>query len=471
MRRVALHEGADLAGFRSAARSLVAEGIPPDEVVWESGEATLFGAPLRPDAPALALPRVFGELARLVAPHSDPERYALLYRALWRILTGERALLEIASDPLVHRLGLMARSVRRDIHKMHAYLRFRRLDGEPERFAAWFEPDHFIVEAATPFFAERFGAMEWLIATPKGSAAWDRRDLYFGPPGERRDAPAGDVFEDGWSAYYAAIFNPARTNPTLMRSHMAKKYWHNLPEAAVIPNLVRAAANRTSGMIDRETTMPKKRMPEAALATMHDQAPENLEELNALIGAAGPLVPGATQAVFGEGPVGAAIALVGEQPGDEEDIAGRPFVGPAGRLLDRALADAGIERSKAYLTNAVKHFKFERRGKRRLHAKPTAGEISHYRWWLERELDLVHPRLTVALGASAVLALAGKAIPVTRARGAATFLHERPGLITVHPSYLLRLPEETAKAEAYAHFVADLREAKALSERKAHRAA
>lgn len=471
MRRVSLAEGADLDGFRSAARSLVAEGTRPDDVVWESGQATLFGEPIRPDAPPLSLPRAFGGLARQVAPHSNPERYALLYRALWRLLNGERSLLDVASDPLVHRLGLMARSVRRDIHKMHAYLRFRRLEGETERYAAWFEPDHFIIEAATPFFVDRFGAMEWLIATPKGSAAWDRRELRFGPPGERRDAPKGDIFEEGWSTYYAAIFNPARTNPTLMRSHMAKKYWHNLPEAAVIPALVRKAASQTSGMIDREATMPKKRVPEAALAAMHDQAPSSLDALNAIIRDAGPLVPGATQAVFGEGPVRAAIAFVGEQPGDEEDIAGRPFVGPAGCLLDRALGEAGIERSTAYLTNAVKHFKFEQRGKRRIHAKPTAGEIAHYRWWLERELDLVQPLLTVALGASAALALAGRAMPVTRSRGTAVFLHERPGFVTVHPSYLLRLPDEAAKAEAYAAFVADLREAKSLSEAETRRAA
>ena len=471
MRRVTLGEGADLDGFRRAARALVAAGTPPDDIGWDSGPATLFGASVALDAAPLQLPRAFGELARQVVPHSDPERFALLYRALWRILHGERALLEVASDPIVHRLDLMARSVRRDIHKMHAYLRFRRLSGEAERYAAWFEPDHFVVEAATPFFVERFRSMRWLIATPKGSAAWDGDELRFGPAGQRSDAPTGDGFEDGWSTYYGAIFNPARTNPTLMRSHMAKKYWHNLPEAAAIPRLVRSAAARTSGMIDREATMPSRRPPEAALAAMHDQAPRSLDELNELIRKAGPLVPGATQAVLGEGPVGAALALVGEQPGDEEDLKGHPFVGPAGRLLDRALAEAGIDRSKAYLTNAVKHFKFEQRGKRRIHAKPTAGEISHYRWWLERELDLVQPRLTVALGASAVQALAGRAIPVTRARGPATFLHGRPGFVTVHPSYLLRLPDEAAKAEAYAQFVEDLRAARHLGERAPREAA
>jgi DNA polymerase len=475
MRRIALAEGADLDGFRRAVRSLVAANVPPGEAVFEAeSEATLFGMPPQDEAPALRLPRALGALIDEVVPHRDPKRYGLLYRTIWRVLHGERGLLEVASDPVMHRLGLMARSVRRDIHKMHAYLRFRRVDGpagEPERYAAWFEPDHFIVEAAAPFFVDRFQGFHWLVATPVGSARWDGRELSFGPPGQRHDAPAGDAFEAGWTAYYSAIFNPARTNPDLMRSHMAKKYWRNLPEAVAIPHLVRSATRRTSGMIEREATMPAKRKPEAALAAMQDQAPTTLAELNRLIEAAGPLVPGATQAVFGEGPMQPDLALVGEQPGDEEDLKGRPFVGPAGQLLDRALDEARIDRSRAYLTNAVKHFKFEQRGKRRLHSKPTAGEVSHYRWWLDRELELVQPKLVVALGATAVLALAGKAIPVTRARGPATFLHERAGFITVHPSYLLRLPDAEAKAEAYDRFVADLREAKSLSANRAGRRA
>jgi DNA polymerase len=132
-------------------------------------------------------------------------------------------------------------------------------------------------------------------------------------------------------------------------------------------------------------------------------------------------------------------------------------VGPAGRLLERALGEAGIDRKDVYLTNAVKHFKFEQRGKRRIHAKPTAGEVSHYRWWLMRELELIEPKLVVALGGTAVLALTGKQVPITRARGPANLLESFPGYITVHPSYLLRLPDEDAKRNAYAAFVDDMR--------------
>jgi DNA polymerase len=248
-----------------------------------------------------------------------------------------------------------------------------------------------------------------------------------------------------------------------MRAEMPKKYWRNMPETAAIPGLVRQAAARTGAMIEREPQMPVKRNPARAVAAMADQAPDSLEALNAIIRRSEPLVPGATQAVLGEGPVGAAIAFVGEQPGDQEDRQGRPFIGPAGQLLSRAMAEAGIDRGEAYLTNAVKHFKFEERGKRRIHQKPTAGEVSHYRWWLDRELDFVAPKLVVALGATAVLALTGKAIPITRARGPAQFEKPYAGFITVHPSYLLRLPDE-AKAEAYAAFVADLRRVHALGQ-------
>ena len=456
---VRLSPGADAAGFRDAVRRLAAAAVPPERVIWSVGEAPgLFGTPEAvTDAPALALPRGVGDLVTKVVPHRDPERYALLYTLVWRVLHGERRLLEVSSDPLVHRLERMAKAIARDLHKMHAFLRFRRVEGEgPERFVAWFEPDHHILAAAAPFFVGRFRSLHWTIITPEASARWDTVDLSFGPPGRREDAPATDGFEAGWRDYYESTFNPARTNLAAMRAEMPKKYWRNMPETAAIPGLVRAAATRTETMIERVPQPAIKRDPVRAVAAMADQAPESLEALNAIIRRSEPLVPGATQAVLGEGPVGAPIAFVGEQPGDQEDRQGRPFVGPAGQLLSRAMAEAGIVRGEAYLTNAVKHFKFEQRGKRRIHQNPTAGEVSHYRWWLERELDFVAPRLVVALGATAVLALAGRAIPVTRARGPADFGKGYSGFITVHPSYLLRLPDG-AKDEAYAAFVADLR--------------
>jgi DNA polymerase len=171
-----------------------------------------------------------------------------------------------------------------------------------------------------------------------------------------------------------------------------------------------------------------------------------------------PLYRFATQTVFGEGPVHAPVMLVGEQPGDQEDLQGRPFVGPAGRILDRALADAGVKRSRVYVTNAVKHFKFEPRGKRRLHKKPNAGEIEACKWWLDQELDIIKPALTVALGATAARALAGRAMPINASRGhLVEFRDGLPGLVTIHPSFLLRMPDPDVKEQEYRRFVQDLR--------------
>jgi DNA polymerase len=163
----------------------------------------------------------------------------------------------------------------------------------------------------------------------------------------------------------------------------------------------------------------------------------------------------ATQTVFGEGPLDARILFVGEQPGDQEDLAGRPFVGPAGRLFDKALAEAGVDRARTYVTNAVKHFKFERRGKRRIHQKPDGGEIAACRWWLEQERALIRPPLTVALGATAARAVFGKVVTIAAMRGRSHSLPDGEAWVTIHPSFLLRVRDN--REEEYARFVEDLR--------------
>jgi uracil-DNA glycosylase len=177
----------------------------------------------------------------------------------------------------------------------------------------------------------------------------------------------------------------------------------------------------------------------------------------------------ATQTVFGEGPAHARAVLVGEQPGDKEDLAGKPFVGPAGQMLDRALEEAGIDRSKVYVTNAVKHFKFVARGKIRLHQKPTTPEIRACRQWYERELATIKPTLVVAMGATAAQSVFGKMTPINKNRGHLIDLEQGiQALVTVHPSYLLRLPDAQAKAREYERFVSDLKIAATLLRRSAH---
>jgi uracil-DNA glycosylase len=466
MRSVTLRP-ADFASWRSAARDLILANVLPDQVEWlEAGRSgSLFGehaaAATANGTAAFNVPRSFVELAGVVALHKDPGRFALLYRLLWR-LRDEPRLMSDALDADVARSSGMRKSVERDIHKMHAFVRFRETSGATNSFRiAWFEPEHHILEAAAPFFVRRFANFPWSILTPEHSAHWDTHALSFGPGGRRSDAPAEDAHEDLWRTYYASIFNPARLKPTAMRQHMPKKYWRNLPESSLIPRLIADAGSRTLAMIDNAPTPPRTR----GIARQTERPPLPHDESLAAIHLQAqqcrncPLWQNATQTVCGEGPQAARIVFVGEQPGDQEDIAGRPFVGPAGRLFDSALEEARIERRLTYVTNAVKHFKFEPRGKRRIHKKPGELEISACNQWLRRELQLIQPRIVVALGATAARAMVGRAVAVGENRGKILSIGAPATdvLLTVHPSYLLRVPEERRDTE-YAQFVADLRQ-------------
>jgi len=301
--------------------------------------------------------------------------------------------------------------------------------------------------------------MRWSILTPQGAMHWDMTSLSFGPALDKSHAPRGDDWEDWWRSYYRSTFNPARANPAAQRAEMPKKYWRNLPEAGLIPGLLAEARQRTDRMIEAAPLVPRQApgwQPEPIVFPVAGSLEELKNEASACRRC--PLWKNATQMVFGEGPSDAPVVFVGEQPGDQEDLAGQPFVGPAGQMFDRALAEAGIDRSRVYVTNAVKHFKYLPRGKRRIHQRPNTGEIDHCRWWVERELDLIKPHLTVALGATASRALSGKSLTISRERGRLLqWRGGRAGLITVHPSFLLRLPDAAAQAVEYRRFVEDLR--------------
>lgn len=455
MHRVILTAPDDVDGWRAAARRLAVAGVDPAAIVWQVGDAPadLFGDAPLPPAPlraAFSVPRAFLDLADSAILHRDPERFALLYALLVRV-RDRPGLMEDRADPLLRRIDALAKTVRRDIHKMRAFVRFREVaEGDGTRFVAWFEPDHHIVRANAGFFIRRFASMRWSILTPDVSIHWDGETLREGPGARRSDAPDGDPVEALWQGYYAAIFNPARLKTGAMLSEMPKKYWRNLPEAALIPDLIAGAQAREAAMIATAPTAPRRPgNAAAAWAALRDDA----------MGCTRcPLHRDATRTVFGEGPLDAPLVFIGEQPGDQEDLAGRPFVGPAGQLFDQALAQAGIDRASAYVTNAVKHFKFARQGKRRLHQSPDAGEIQACRWWLDQEIALVRPRIIVALGASAARAMLGKAVTISRTRGTAISLEGgAEGWVTVHPSYLLRLPDAARRAEEHARFVSDLR--------------
>ena len=266
--------------------------------------------------------------------------------------------MKVEVDGDVSAMLRLVKQVKHDEHKMHAFVRFRRIEDEAgEQFVAWYEPAHRILPLAAPFFAERFAVMRWSILTPDGSVYWEPAmgALQYGPALDRTHAPNEDELETLWKSYYGSIFNPARLNPGVMRSHMPMKYWSNLPEVELLPALLQKAGSRVEGMVTRQGEKPTAApfVPQLHTLPVLGQA---------LPGCRGcELYEHATQVVPGRGPANADIVLVGEQPGDQEDRRGEPFIGPAGGVLRRALAEAGLEPESVYMTNAVKHFKFVQR--------------------------------------------------------------------------------------------------------------
>ena len=481
MHHIILDSETDFDGWRKAARKLAQNGVKPEDVSWSvhGNEPGLFEmstatAPLEERPGSFNVPARFIELAQAAILHRDGERFALLYHLLRRLL-DHHDLLDIATDADVSRVKAMAKAVHRDEHKMHAFVRFREVGREREaRYIAWFEPEHHIVELAAPFFARRFADMPWSILTSELCAHWDGHAVSFTPGVAKSEAPTDDRLEELWRRYYASIFNPARLKVKKMQTEMPRKYWRNLPEASMIKPLIESAGHTTDAMIGNEASEPHKAQKRLEGAMPRKKAAssdlETLREEAASCRAC-PLWKNATQTVFGEGPTHARVMLVGEQPGDKEDLAGHPFVGPAGQMLDRALEEAGIDRATVYVTNAVKHFKFVPRGKIRLHQKPATPEIRACRPWYERELAAVKPQLVVALGATAAQCVLGKITPINKNRGHLIDLDEEiEALVTVHPSYLLRLPDEDAKKREYRRFVEDLKIA-ARHTRKTTRAA
>ncbi|PWJ86952.1 DNA polymerase [Mesorhizobium loti] len=473
---VHLSSETDFAGWRDAARRLALNEVRPEDISWHVElSRALYDSrlPAISASARLDVPRAFIDHAETAFCHSDPTRFAFLYRLLWRLRT-EPKLLAIASDDDTRRLETMVKAVRRDIHKMRAFVRFRKIgDGNWERYVAWFEPDHFIVECNAAFFVKRFTGMRWTILTPHASADWDGERLVIGRGAAQGEAPAEDDTEKLWRTYFENIFNPARLKAKAMQKEMPKKYWRNLPEASLIPALIAGADKATKDMIARMPTTPAphhakvqaRHWPKREPAEVMADGASTLSELRELAKGCRrcPLWREATQTVFGEGPGNATVVFVGEQPGDQEDIAGKPFVGPAGKVFNAILDDAGVDRQKVYVTNAVKHFKFEPRGKRRIHSKPNAGEVQACRWWIDREFELIKPELAVALGATAALSLLGNAIPVTKMRG--QVIEREDGLrvfITIHPSFILRIQEPADKEAERERFLDDLKQVKKL---------
>ncbi len=417
MRQVVLGGETDWPGWRAATRALVLAGVGPGEVEWVVG-----GVPdaLPEVAGSFNVPRALVGLAGLAIQARESERFGLLYRLVWRAHRGE-----VAVDDLDMVLaGRLAHAVRAEAHRMRTHLRFM---PSGDGYLGWYAPGHYVLEANAQLLARRFPARPLTIVTPDGCGHWDGGRLWFGAG----LAQVGDdeTLRAWWEAHADVILADARGGT-------------GVPEAEDLDESPRPPDRPALGpVVFRVASDP-------VLADARQQA-AGCERCD--------LCDAATQTVFGEGPSDAAVMFVGEQAGDQEDIIGRPFVGPAGQLLDRALEEAGIDRRAIYITNAVKHFKFEPRGKRRIHVSPSPEEIAACGFWLETERGRVRPKLVVLMGGSAARGVLGRPVAVTRERGVPMVLADgQTAFVTVHPSYLLRVPEGEAQAREYRAFVRDL---------------
>lgn len=469
---------ASFAEWREAARDLLRSSIAPESVTWGAPGGDLFSGapgpagathnaaiPLQEQKPAPLLPRSLLDMLQSAACYREADRWAFLYRVVWRWQLGEHEV-QSPADPDGARLHAMVKAVRREEHDMHAYIRFRerQLEAGPPRFVAWFEPRHDVLPQVAEHFVSRMGKVSWMIATPEASVLWDGATLHNCGPLMKSAADLEDSGEALWLTYYRSIFNPARLNAQLLQSHIPSRYWKNLPEGALVPSLVSQAGlgARRIGQVQAVGKRSGATIPIAPEdAQPEREQPSRLDECRRC-----ELWQYATQAVGGEGPKRAPIMVVGEQPGDQEDLAGAPFVGPAGKLLDKVFEQAGLDRRSVYVTNAVKHFKWEPRGKRRMHKTPAQREVEACHYWLEKELALHKPKVIVAMGATALKSVMEAGNVTIKDKLGRPVRHGDAWVVTIyHPSYVLRVPGEAAKQEAFAVMVKGLRLARELIDR------
>jgi probable DNA metabolism protein len=426
MQRIVLKGETDWEGWRQATRRLVLAGIAPELLTWSVGGGAAAGLP-DPDG-SFHVPRSLISLASLAIQARDADRFGLLYSLVWRVNAGEK-LLNDDTDPDLAVVRRMALAVRADAHRMRTNIRFMAIpeDGQT-RFLGWYEPAHFVLPANAQLMVRRFHGRAQSIVTPDGAAHWDRSTLLFGTG--LRHAEDDEALQAWWEIHREMLLEQATSEVSVPEAESLDEAPRSPDRPAIGPVVLRRTAAPTLLRSARDAGTCRRC----------------------------PLYEAATQSVFGEGPADAEVMFVGEQPGDQEDVIGRPFVGPAGQLMDRAMEEAGIDRRTVYVTNAVKHFKFTPRGKRRIHQTPEVPEIRACGFWLNVEREHVRPRLLVLMGASAARAVLDRAVTIRRERGRPIQTPDGQALfITVHPSYLLRQPDAAAKAREYEAFVRDLK--------------
>lgn len=281
MERVDFEPGFE--SWRREARNLLKRRVPPEEVLWDTGEGEedlfsgLASGVEELEKPLVRVPVAFFELAKTAACHRSDRQWPLLYQVLWRLaVEGERGLLQAYTDPAINELEKMAKSIRRDIHKMRAFVRFREV--EKEVFVAWFEPEHRILQANAPFFRKRFGGMVWSILTPDGCLHWDRKSLTETEGVSKEMMPKDDHLEEFWRTYYQSIFNPARLKVKAMQAEMPKKYWKNLPEASLIPDLIQGSQSEVEKMMEEEERPLKQEPKNKYLKSLREKRGEGEDD-------------------------------------------------------------------------------------------------------------------------------------------------------------------------------------------------
>ncbi|HLX01692.1 MAG TPA: TIGR03915 family putative DNA repair protein [Trinickia sp.] len=519
--------------WRHIARALLQEAVAPHEVEWiEAGESaallTADGAPAfaeieakagasatthanlgvtatttanieaeahpntesatTPAAPTIS--RTLLVKLETAACYRAPDRWAFLYRVLWRWTQGQRSVVS-AHDADGARLAKRIEEVDKELQQMQALLRFRRRDpslGPPE-FVGWFDPRHDVLERAAAHFAKRMGRSSWVIATPYGAAFWDgallRVDRTTDPEealtslSSTGEAATGDAAEALWLAYYESTFNPAYPYEPALPTDLPVRYWKPpadgkaAPPFAVKPlagiqQTAQAAQTAQTAQAESVVRVPPSEPKPASNALASRPPPASLAACK-LCG----LWRTKAKPIAGAGPVPAAIMLVGEQPGEQDALSGEPFRGAAGELLDDVLRRAGLERASLYMTNAVKHSKWEMletprqtaqgQAVLRVHKTPAPNEVEACGYWLDEELERVQPRAVVAFGATALRALTRQPLNLSEYLGQ-TLAHDGRLIVpTYHPAYALRTPDAKLREEIVATLVAALTRAKQLA--------
>jgi probable DNA metabolism protein len=451
--------------WRNEARRFILNGVKPSEIQWKNAtdlSLELFSGlespqTVRLDAqkmpPRFKVPADFLERAKYIYAFQSDDTPAFLYRVLWRLVNEEPHLLKISIDADTAEFDARYRQVRRDIHKMKAFVRFREIE---DRFVAWHKPDHLIVRLAAPFFVERFNGMNWSILTEHECVHWDQKELMFTEGVPRSMAPKHDSAEDLWKTYYSSIFNPARIKWKAMMKEFPVRHWKTMPETEVLTELMRRAPERLQKFYQEQNPGAEKWLPVAKEG--ESLTLDHLKKALPTCAACG-ICERATQPVMGVGPLNAQIAFIGEQPGEEEDQAGTPFIGPAGQVLDQALAQVGISRQSLYVTNAVKAYKWtDKEGVGRIHRGSSPQEIAACNPWLKKELEIVKPKKIICLGRSAAQALLGKSVLMREVRGKVfktEFSDET--LVVPHPSFILRIQDKDLQQAEFDQFVRELR--------------